>query len=52
MSMTNLISILIGFHIAYTAGVHHVSVNMFPFSISIDEHVPLIFPMTKSPSKK
>jgi len=41
MSMTHLISILVGFH------VPNLSLNMYPFSISIDEHVPLKFPMTK-----
>jgi len=51
MSMTQLISILIGFHIAYIAGVPNLSLNMYPFSISVDEHVPLKFPMTKSLSK-
>jgi len=51
MSMTYLITILIGFHIAYTAGVPNLSLNMYPFSISIDEHVPLKFPMTESLSK-
>ena len=51
MSMTHLISILIGFHIAYAAGVLNLSLNMYPFSILIDEHVPLKFPMTKSLSK-
>jgi len=51
MSMTHLISILIGFHIAYTAGVPNLSLNMYPFSISIDEHLRLKFPMTKSLSK-
>jgi len=48
MSMTHLISILIGFHMAYTAGVPNLSLNMYPFSISIDEHIPLKFPMTQS----
>jgi len=43
MSMTHLISILIDFHIAYTAGVPNLSLNVYPFSISIDEHVPLKF---------
>jgi len=51
MSMTHLISILIGFHIAYTAGVPNLSPNMYPFGISIDEHGPLKFPVTKSLSK-
>jgi len=51
MSMTHFISILIGFHIAYTAGVPNLSLNMNPFSISIDEHVPLKFPTAKSLSK-
>jgi len=51
MSVTHLISILIGFHIAYTAGVPNLALNMHPFSISIDEHIPLKFPMTKNLSK-
>ena len=51
MSMTHLISILIGFHIAYIAGVRNLFLNMYPFSISIDEQVPIKFPMTKSLSK-
>jgi len=34
MSMTHLISILIGFHIAYIAGVPNLSLNIYPFSIS------------------
>ena len=51
MSMTHLISILIGFHIAYTAGVPNLFLNMYPFSISIDEYVPLKFPVRKSLSK-
>ena len=51
MSMTHLISIVIGFHITYTAGVPNLSLNMYPFSISIDKHAPLKFPMTKSLSK-
>jgi len=50
MSVTHLISILIGFHTACTAGVPNISLNMHPFNISI-EHVPLKFPMTKSLSK-
>jgi len=49
--MTHLISSLIGFHIAYTAGVPNLSLNIYPFSISIDDHVPLNIPMTKSLSK-
>jgi len=51
MSMTQLVSILIGFHIAYTARVPKLSLNMYPVGISIDEHVPLKFPMTKGLSK-
>ena len=51
MSMPHLISTLIGFHIAYTAGVPNLSLNMYLFSISLDEHVPLKFPMPKSLSK-
>jgi len=51
MSMTHIISILIGFHRAHTAGVPNLSLNMYPFGISIDEHVPLKFPMTKSLGK-
>jgi len=51
MSMTHIISILIGFHTAHTAGVPNLSLNMYPFGISIDEHVPLKFPMTKSLGK-
>ena len=51
MSMTHLISMLVGFHIAYTVGVPNLFLNMYPFSISIDELVPLKFPMTKSLSK-
>jgi len=48
MSVTHVISILIGFHIAYTAKVPNLSLNVYPFSISIEEHVPLKFPMTKN----
>ena len=48
--MTHLISIPIGFHIAH-AGVPNLSLNMYPMSISIDEHVPLKFPMTKNLNK-
>jgi len=51
MSVTHLISIVIGFHIAYTAGVPNLSLNMYLFSIWIDEHGPLKFPMTISLSK-
>ena len=51
MSLTHLISILIGLHIAYTAGVPSLSLNLYPYSISIDEHVCLKFPMTKSLSQ-
>jgi len=51
MSMTHLINILIGFHIAYTAGVPNLSLNVYPFGISTDEHVPLKFPITKSLSE-
>jgi len=51
MSMTYFTTILIGFHIAYTAGASNPSLNIYPFSISIDEHVPLKFAMTKSLSK-
>jgi len=51
MPMTHLISILIGFHIAYAAGVPNLSLNMYPFSILIGKHIPLKFPMTKSLSK-
>jgi len=39
--MAHLISIRIGFHIAYTAVVPNLSMNMYPFSISIDARVPL-----------
>jgi len=49
MSITHLISIIIGFPIAYTAGVLNHSLNMYPFSVLIDE--PLTFPTTKSLSK-
>jgi len=48
MSVTHLISILIGFHIAYTAGVTNLSLKMYPFGISINKHVPLKFPVRKS----
>jgi len=49
--MTHFISILIGFHIAYAAGVPNLYLNMYPFSILIHEHVPLKFPVTKILSK-
>ena len=48
MSVTYLITILTDFHITYTEGVPNLSVNVYPFSILIDEHVPLKFPITKS----
>ena len=51
MSVAHLVSILIGFHIGYTTRVPNLSLNMYPFSISIDEHVLIKFPMTKSLSK-
>ena len=51
MFMTHFISILIGFHIACTAGVPNLSLNTYPFNISVDEHVALKFRMTKSLSK-
>jgi len=51
MIMTHLISILIDFHIGYTAGVPNLTLNMYPFSIWIDEHVPLKFAMIRSRSK-
>jgi len=51
MSMAHLISILLGFHIPYAVGVPNLSLNMSPFSILIDEHAPLKFPITKSLSK-
>ena len=35
----------------YTTGVNNLSLTMYPFSISIDEHVHLKFPMTKGLSK-
>jgi len=31
----------------YRTGIPKISLTMYPFSISIDEHVPLKFPMTK-----
>ena len=51
MPMTHFISILIGFHIACKAGVPNLSLNLYPFSILIDEDVPLKFPVTKILSK-
>jgi len=33
---------------SYKAGVPKLSLAMYPFSISIDEHVPLKFHMTKT----
>jgi len=49
MPLTHLICILIGFHIAYTAGVPNLSLSMYPFSILIHEHVPLKISYDKKP---